>query len=206
MTIEVGKSGGGLIMPSSSYISISAIGLKSAAGTLSFADASGFWTAIDLSHTPLNYETVKLAASADTTEQTILDITDSGVLTHVIAPALSGSGTMTIRVTVDGTVKTFVSQTMAAGGRFCLGAFIPGSGQTSTSGTVGWGSNVDAGFSITAEKVLLPTPNEALSLTNAGLVFKTSLKVTIQGSVNITATAEQLNGCANYSLLIPEGL
>ena len=201
-----GGTGTSLYMPQSSYILNTAVGIKTLAGTLANASAAAFWTAIDLTHTPLGYETVKLAAANDTTEQTIMDVTDAGVLTHVVAPAIGGSGTVTIRVTIDGSVNTFISETMAATGRFCLGYFSPGTGQASTSGTTGIGGNFDEGFSITSEQVLMPPPPTSLSQAPIGMIFSASCKVTVQGSAALTATANELNGCANYLLGVPEGL
>ena len=205
LTIKVG-SGGGLIMPSYTVNNTSGLLLKNGQASNVGADAAGFWTAIDLTHTPLGYETVKLAAAANTTEQTILDITDVGVLTNVVAPELSGSGTMTIRVTADGAVTTYVSETIATGARFCIGAIL-GQDSTATAGDgAGFGARLDSGFAITSDFATLITPLQTLYLGGIGITFNTSLKVTIQGSANISGTAQLLNCCANYSLFIPEGL
>jgi len=206
MTIIVGASGGGLIMPIYTTITSGALYMKTAKATTVAANAAGFWTEIDVSHTAAGYETVKLAAAANTTEQTILDITDAGVLTHVVAPALSGAGTMTIRVTADGTETTYISQTLGTQGRFILGQIIGTEGGVTAANGSGLGSALDAGFSITADRALLPTPTQSMGIRSAGIKFETSLKVTIQGSVNITATAQWLNACANYTLDIPTGV
>ena len=206
MTITVGAAGGGLIMPSYTVNSTSGVMLKNGQASNVGADAAGFWTAIDLTHTPLGYETVKLAASAVTTEQTILDITDVGVLTNVVAPELSGGGIMTIRVTADGTVTTYVSETIAGGARFCIGAIL-GQDSTATAGDgAGFGARLDTGFAISSDHATVITPLQALYIGGIGIKFSTSLKVTIQGSVNISGTAQLLNCCANYTLFIPEGL
>lgn len=176
--------------------------MKADAATAAASTAAGFWTAIDLSHTPFGWESVKLAAAANTTEQTIVDVTDAGLLTHVIAPQLSGAGTMTIRVTIDGTEKTYVSGTLAAVDRFCLGLFYPWNANTTPQS---YGCATDEGFGIANAQNYLPTSIDSVN-EGIGLKFETSLKVTIQGSVNITGTANQLNGCANYTTSIPEGL
>ena len=206
VTCGASSSGAGLYMPISATIKAAAIEMKTAAATAALANASGFWTAVDLTHTPMEYETVKLAASADTTEQEIVNFSGAGVLTHVLAPSPGSSGVMTIRVTADGTVHTFVSQTHADQSRFCLGSFVSGAAETSTSGTVGIGSRLDAGFSITAEKVSLPTPTASLSYFNTGIVYESTLIVSIQCSVNVSATAERLNAYVGHTLGIPTGL
>lgn len=193
-------------MPSYTVKATSGLFMKASSASLVAASASGFWTAIDLSHTPQGWESIKLAAAANTTEQTILDITDVGVLTNVVSPELSGSGTMTIRVTADGTVSTYVSETIATGARFCIGGFL-GYQPTGTAGDgMSLGGGVDAGFDDTADRATLITPLQTLQLGGVGIKFSSSLKVTIQGSANISGTAQLLNCCANHSLFIPEGL
>jgi hypothetical protein len=204
MTIKIGASGGGLIMPSYATTGTALLYLKSAATTVPAANSAAFWTAIDLTHTPLGWESVKLIAAADTTEQTILDITDAGVVTSVVAPELRGAGTMTIRITADGNETTYVSETLATGQRFCVGAFLPTVPQSANSTYVGAAG--DAGFNLTTTALALITPIQALTLGISGIKFETSLKVTIQGSVNISAAAELENAAVCHSLFIPEGL
>ena len=200
----IGSGSGSLIMPSY-YFGAAGLTMKSAAGTAVDSSAAGFWTAIDLSHTDRGYETVKLIGVANTLEQTIVDVTDSGVLTNVVASGLSGAGTMTIRVTIDGAVKTFLSETLASNERFCIGAFLGATGEATAANGAGLGSANDSGYAADPLGAML-TPLQALNLGVNGLKFSTSLKVTIQGSANLTATAQQLNACACYSLSIPEGL
>lgn len=202
MTILVGAAGGGagLYLPESARLG-SLLDIKTSAGATASSEVAAFWTAVDLSHTFLGWESVKLSAAADTTEQTIVDTSIPGVLTHVVAPELSGSGIMTIRVTINGDVKTFVSETISATDRFCLGMFYPwNAGATDLA----YGCASDEGFGVTSAQNYMPTSIDAV---NEGLGLKyNTLKVTIQGSVNITATANKLNGCANHTLSIPEGL
>lgn len=202
----IGEGGGGLIMPSFTVKATAGVNLKTNLGTVVAANAAGFWTAVDLSHTPQGWESVKLAAAANTTEQTILDITDEGVLTHVVAPELSGSGTMTIRVTADGVVTTYISETIGAGARFCIGHILGVFGNSAATGASGISSGRDPGFDDTVDYGMVTTPLQALQEGKIGIPFKTALKVTIQGSVNISGTAQLLNACANHSLFIPEGV
>ncbi len=206
MTIEVGAAASSISMPSYMTTLTNRVTMKSAAGTVSTAGAAAFWTAIDLSHTHEGYEAVKLTAAADTTEQTILDITDSGVLATVVAPELVSAGTMTIRVTIDGgTAIVFLSETITAGGRFLLGGILGAIGEATAANGQGIGSANDEGFAVNSNIMIL-TPPQTLQRGNIGMVFKTSLKVTIQGSVNVSGVANDNNCCANYALLIPEGL
>jgi len=195
------ESAAALIMPSSAVAATTNLTIKDSAAGVSTANTAAFWTAIDLSHTSLGYESDKLAAAANTTEQTIVDISGEGVLTHVAAPELSGSGTMTIRITADGVVTTYVSETIGTGQRFLVGHY-KGWG---ASGVQIGGSN-DSGYSNTITSTIITTPNQAISDATTGIKFTTSLKVTIQGSVNISGTAQLLNSVAAYTLSIPEGL
>jgi len=189
-----------LIMPSLAMATTNDLFIKNI-GVVSTAEAAGYWTAIDLSHTSLGWESDKLAAAANTTEQTVIDVSGNGVLTLVVAPELSGSGTMTIRVTADGVVSTFVSETIGTGQRFLIGHFkdwgVPGTGI---------GDSSDTGYSNTQTNSITTTPPQAINEASIGIKFQTSLKVTIQGSVNISGTALLLNAFAGHLLSLPEGL
>ena len=190
-----------------SYTTLVSDGLTMKSNTTAIdVDESLFWVAIDLVNTPRGFETTRLTCAADQLEQTIVDISGSGVLTHVVCPELSGSGTMTVRVTIDGAVKTFISETISTGNRFCIG-HIFGFGAEGVAGNGGgFGGAKDSGFSLIKTEALLPTPLQTLSYGGVGMTFRTGLKVTIQGSANISATAYLEDSCANYSLFIPEGL
>ena len=208
MTIEVGAvSTGGLVMPSYSTTGAASVRIKSATSAIVGSNLSGFWSAIDLSHTHEGYEAVKLIAAADTTEQTIVDSAGAGVLTSAFSPELSGAGTATIRVYIDGnaTPITFISETLTTGGQFCVGGFSGVDGTTTAANSVGIGSQADAGFGSGGRSVML-TPPQVLLSTSIGMIFKTNLKVTVQCSVNPTSTTYQENCVACYSLTIPEGL
>ena len=116
MTIEVGasKSGASMVFPVTSSAS-GRITLKTSNSTGLTSSASGFWTAIDTSHTEEMYETVSLSTALNTNEQTIVDLSgQAGVLTHVLCPVidLSSSGTVTVRITEDGNVFTVTSPTI----------------------------------------------------------------------------------------------
>jgi len=197
-----------LIMPRVTIRGSASLYMKQAPATLITSDLAGFWTALGLSHTFLGYESNVKSAAADTTEQTIIDVTDTGVLTGVVCPELSGAGTMTIRVTIDGLVTTFISETLAAGDRFCIGAFIGHRTQSNANNNTGLGGSSDGGFSVTTIQTLhaLITPIQAMELAVVGMKFNTACKVTFQGSVNITGTAELLKAGTCYSLFIPEGV
>ncbi len=201
----VGGSGN-LIFPSSAPLATSDIYIKTAFGSRETSDAAAFWTAIDLSHTPLGWESVSLSAAANTTEQTIVDTTGVGVLTHVMAPVLSGSGTMTIRVTADGEVTTFLSETIGATARFLAGDFKGWASTITAAEAIGIGSQKDSGYDVSSVVTTMTTPTQAVTDSRIGIKFESTLKVTIQGSVNITGTAEQLKAAACYTLSIPKGL
>lgn len=200
------RGGGGLTMPSFNALSIDVF-IKTDNATQFSSSVAGFWTAMAASFTSKEFETNVLSAAANTDEQTIVDVVSgSGVLTTVISPELSGTGIMTIRVTIDGVVTTFTSKSMATGRRFCIGSFDGQAGSVGSTAGSGMGSFVDKGYNVTRETIMALTPPQALMLGVSGMPFKSSLKVTIQGSVNITGTAELLKATANYTLSTPEGL
>ena len=210
MTIEVPGGGAGLAaltMPMYSTTLTQRVGLKSAAGTVTTNLSAAFWTAIDLSHTHEGYEAVKLVTAADTTEQTIVDVAGSGVLTSAFSPQLSGAGTATIRVYIDSsaTPVTFLSETLTTGGQLVVGGFSGANGTSTAANSSGIGSSVDSGFGADGTTMML-TPPQVLLSTNIGMVFKSNLKVTVQCSVNPTGTTYLENGVACYHLSIPEGL
>jgi len=181
--------------------------VKTDAGGIADSTAAGFWTAVDISKTDQGWESVSLTTTADTTEQTIINITEPGVLTHVLAPGLSGAGVVTVRVTIDGTVITFTSPTLAADERFCVGHFLgtTGSSASTTSSTgAGLGSSRDPGYSINFALLMTASP-QALVESRIGMIYKTSLVVTVQGSVNLAASDEG-KASVSHSLTIPFGL
>lgn len=208
MTIEVGASGGGgLIFPQGA----TALGLniKEGTGTVTAYTSAGFKTAYDQDHSKWGWESVSLSTSANTTEQTILDITDAGVLTHIIHPMLSGAGTATIRATIDGVVKTFTSETLAIAESFYAGDFRQYEAATTAGDGAGIASQNDYGFGASASfssGIYHVTPLQTLMNGAIGIIFKTSLKVTIQGSANLHATAAQREAYCSYLTSIPEGL
>ena len=201
-------SGGGLIMPSWTTNQDSGVTLKDGISTGNLSNLAAFWATIDVSHTDKGYESVSLSCAADTTEQTIVDISGSGVLTHAMSPAPSAVGVITIRATIDGIVKTFTSETLsgANASRYMIGHFIGAGAESVAANGAGISSGNDSGYSSSGDAIMLTTPIQALNIGGIGLVFKTSLKVTVQSSVNVTATAEMLKALACYSLSIPEGL
>lgn len=193
---------GNLIMPE---IIASQVWIKRSTLADELADASLFWAVIDSSKTSRKWESVSLTPTADTTEQTIVDTTGEGLLTHIAASELSGSGTMTIRITIDGTLKTFISPTIGINTRFLMGAFELFATTEVAANGAGISSGFDGGYGA-GELVTMTTSPQAIRAGGMGMIFKTSLKVTIQGSVNLTGTAERVKSAVSYSNYIPEGL
>jgi len=206
--IVISSSGGGagLIMPTVITGQTNDLYIKTVSA---FPDSSNaaFWTDIDISHTDLGYESVKLAAAANQLEQTILNISGAGILTHVVAPSLNSSGTMIIRITADGTTTVYTSPTITTDARLCLGNF-KGYRATGTAGNgLGLGSSTDFGFALTRTSLHMPQPPVSLMDRLMGIKFESTCIVTIQAQgSNVTASANKLNACANHTNFIPEGL
>ena len=189
MTITVGGASGGLTMPHYSTKNSGALQLKTALTTVVADNVAAFFTALELDHSSKGWETAVLSTVADTSEQTIVDVSGDGVLTHVVSPVLSGAGTVTVRVTAGTEVTTFVSENIDAVSRFLVGHFPQWGGSPTATSSTGLGGSRDEGYNIDPPS-LMPTPTQTITGSKIGLVFRGGLKVTVQGSVNISAGSE----------------
>jgi hypothetical protein len=197
--------GGSLFIPQTS-IAASTVSLKASTGAEYTSNESGFFTSgIDVSHTEQGWESVSMTATGDTTEQTVIDTTGAGVLTHVMTPTMVATGVMTIRVTIDGVEKVFTSSSISSGVRFCIGGFLTGRLASVSQYGLSVGGNGDAGFS-SANLGLFMTSLQSVSEFLIGTPFFTSLKVTVQGSSAITGTVQENKAALAYLTSIPEGL
>ena len=194
---------GWLYMPQ--FSSVFSVSLRSG-GTKRTDDQALFWSEISASHTSKGFETVQLSAALNTLEQTIVDVNGEGILTHVLSTALSASGFTTIRVTIDGIETSFNSDIMTSANidRFAVGNFLGFQAGSLSDHCVGLGSDFDLGFETNV--IFMPTPTQSTQDKLIGMKFNQSLKVTIQASVNISATAEMNKAAACYTTYIPEGL
>ena len=120
------SSGGGLIMPAFTTKFSNRITLKTGANSSIYpANVADFWDAIDVDYNASGYQTTKLvAATGQTSNQTIVNVSGAGVLTNVVTPQLNGTGVVTITVTIDGDVKTFVSPSLLSSSRYFIGFFL----------------------------------------------------------------------------------
>jgi len=182
--------------------------MKEGAATRTNAAAAAFKTAFDTSHTVFGWESVSLASAADTTEQTLANVTGAGILTLVVHPQLSAGGTATIRITADGVLTTLVSETLATGDRFYAGDVRQWDVEITADGGGGLGSDNDSGFgtaSTGAAAANVMTPLQTIMDGQIGIKFTATLLVTIQGSVNLHATAANRSACCAYYLNVPKG-
>lgn len=208
MTILVGVGGGlaSLIMPTHTEITSAQTEYKTASATAT-SSTSSLWktnltTAIG---NGMGWDLAQLTVAADTNEQTVIDISGAGILTHVSGPGVGSSGTVTIRVTIDGVVLTFVSDTLGSDLKFSIGDFLRAGGATSATNGGGIGSFEDRGYGISlAGADMMTTPAQSI-LRGVGLKFTASLKVTVQGSVNLSAADGRKEASAHYLDYIPEG-
>lgn len=203
-------AGGGaqLIMPQfATSADVDGLSVKTATGTVVQANAAAFWTAMDLSYTPLGWEAVKLISAANTNEQTILDLEGAGVVTSVVAPSIGSAGIATLRVTTDGEEHVFISETLATNQRFLVGGVRLHEGASTAGDAVGYGSAKDYGFlNNTVPRMLMLTPLQVVEEGRIGLPYESALKVTIQSTVNWSATTNNKNAVACHTLFVPEGL
>ena len=211
MAIKIPFASGGdvvkkLSFPSFSQHPSSFLQLKVSNAVVAASDAGAFWTSLAASHTWKGYEVATFTCVANTTEQTIVDVTSAGVLTSIISPVIGGGGTITLRITIDGVVTTLVSPSLISTDRFLAGAFGGHEATLGSTTPVAIGARVDSGFDQVTTNYFIPTPPQAAVEFDVGMVFKESLKVTVQGSVNLIGVAELNKGCVSYLASIPEGL
>lgn len=204
MAINVGGSGAGLVMQQQ-QVPLQDISIKTETTSISRDDSPLFWSQLNLSQSDKGFETPVLTVIADTSEQEIVNVSGEGVLTNVISPLPGSSGVVTVRITIDGTVSTFVATTSSVS-RLVLGPLYGSDGETGQTNGAGIGSANDAGFATSAKQLLL-TPNQVISnLHGTGMKFTQSLKVTVQCDVAFSATSESNESAALYITSIPEGL
>lgn len=110
-----------------------------------------------------------LTASA-VARQTIMDASDTGILTHVIAPVVLNAETTSIIITLDGVEKVFDFDTIA-NQRAVLGGVVAGY----TTANAGKGEQGDAGW-YNQDNAFLLSPRQTVAK-GIGLRFEESCKV-----------------------------
>lgn len=201
--------GGGAVLIMPKFAANDAdVGAKAGAATVNVSNVAAFYTALELDHTDMGFDTATLITTGDTTEQTIVDTGTgvSGVLTQILTSALSGAGTMTVRVTIDGTTTTFVGTIPAATFDVMLvGDFVPWAATTTAAQ---YGAINNAGYSVlNDQKFAMLTPKDSATRgLPIGMIFEDSMKVTIQGSVSLRTGSATHKAAAAWLNYIPEGL
>jgi hypothetical protein len=195
-TVVGGTGGLARHMPAASA-PFSTFFVKNGFGTRLDSTDGNFFTQISNASGVRGYIGSVITTSIGTTETTIIDVTTSGLLTQVICPGTQSATTIfTVRITIDGTLHTFVSPTVSDNHRFLLGHFPQFSPQIGT-GSPGIGGIADYGFTLT-NHVMLPTPTQTLMNTNIGIPFDTSLKVTVQASESPDVSVTVRNSAVLY--------
>lgn len=185
---------------------------KTATGTATTSNIPLFYTNLELDFTSHGFDTATLAPVSDTLEQTIVDTGTGveGVVTQIITGGIAAAGSMmTVRVTIDGTVTTFTAVLPVINvDILCIGDFVPWVGSTSSvSVAYGGGNNVayPADLSFFENTMLSPRDSLTRGLPH-GMVFKDSMKVTVQGSTNLRGGSTTHKAVVAWLTAIPEGL
>lgn len=206
-SIESG-SGGGLIMP---IRVASGIRFSLKDGTASFfsSEQSGFYSLIENFFISFGkkFDVTTSSLNSGTAEQTIVDITGEGVLTNVLSPwSNQAYATITITVTIDGNEHVFSSTPPTSGDKMIIGDVIEG-GIDTTDSSISVGGSYDVGFQAsTSNSFGIMTPEQVLQRRLCGMVFKESLKVTIQNNLGFSSGGANNKACVFYTTYIPEGL
>ena len=201
------SSGGGLIFPSVPMYQ-GQTNIKDGSTTNYVDTSSSFYGQLEISHTKEGFETATLQHAANTNEQTIVDVSGSGVLTNIMTCALSspGVGDIIIRITIDGQETAITTTTQSLDQKVLMGGFRSNEPSSNSGNTIG-GAN-DLGFlsDPSQREFQMLTPIQVIQEGVVGMVFKESLKVTIQGSINLSAGGISNKCVVGYFASIPEGL
>ncbi len=199
-----------LIMPNLTSLS-SNVSISTNAGNQSVSTWSSFYSAIEVDHTNVGFESATLQPVSNTTEQTILDTGTGkqGVLTSVLSPRSTGVSTMTIRVTIDGDETVFTNSIDLANDSVMILGDTKTWSVPTTNNPVGYNSGAHAGyFTVSSgQDTSLLTPLDTLTLgLDIGMVFEDSLKITVQCDSALTAGSSTHKAIASWLNYIPEGL
>ena len=203
--------GGGsksLIMPFSVHAA-SSVSIKEGASASRVSTQAAFYTALEVDFSAIGkrFDVDTLSPLANSSEQTITDITGQGVLTNVISSNVGSNGqTLTIRVTRDGITSSFTSVMPLSTDRMVLGDVWSGGTTSSNTSIPLYGGQSDTGFdNNTISNAGILTPEQVLNKRLCGIPFKTSLKVTIQSNGNLQLGGTTNKAVALYTTYIPEG-
>ena len=172
-----------------------------------------FYVSIEGDHSDLGFEAATWQPTSDTLEQTVIDTGTgfSGVLTQVLSPRITVTASdVTIRVYIDGgdAVEFVQSLPLANNSALAIGGLMPWLGTNSTAVNTGYGSGSDVGYYTSTSKLYFSTPfNTLVDGMLHGMIFKDSLKVTVQSSAApFQAGSSTHKAVATWLNYIPEGL
>ena len=202
-------SAGGMVMPALTALT-TALTIKNGAGSIRESDTSGFYMPIEADQSSGFFETATLQPVSNQLEQTIVDTGTghTGVLTQVVAARTSG--TMTVRIYIDGIVHAFVGENPSAAYVTCVGDFAPWLAQNAAGTPVGFGGVASTGWhttNSTRQHTMLSPEESAAKGLPVGMVFRDSLKVTIQSTgIDVTVGSASHKAVAAWLNYIPKGL
>ncbi len=196
--------GGGLVFPST-RLAPGDIKIKTAGATSLASNVTGFYTALEINYAAVEFDVATLQQVSNTLEQTIVNVSGSGVLTNILSCTLDSSGDMTIRITIDGELTTITRTISGSGTKILIGGYRSVTPQTASGPSASYGSESDTGYML-ATVIQMLTPIQVVERGGVGMPFNSSLTVTIQGSVSLTAGASSHKCAVGYTLSLPEGL
>lgn len=205
------KSGGGKVLIMPRFLANKATVFIKNSSITQTSNASNFYNAIETDFTQAGFDTATLQPVANTLEQTVVDTGTgkSGVLTAFLSSLASApNSVMTVRVTMDGKLTTFVGTLKDASSYLmCLGDFSPWLAATGSQ-NVGDSSLNDGGFMAPQSRnISMNTPLNTLAKGMlVGMVFKDSMKITIQCDNNLVVGSASHKAAALWLTTIPEGL
>jgi hypothetical protein len=174
--------------------------------------SSNFYSNLEIDLTKYGMEIATLANTTGTEEQTILDTGTgkSGVLTQILCPAITSAGVITVRVTVDGIEKSFITteNITTTNEKFFIGDSLPFDTSTTAGNGTGYGSGLAVSYGTAlGRELLFLSPLDSLSRgLPIGMVFRDSLKVTIQTTGAFEVGSATNKAVASFLNFLPEGL
>ena len=202
-----GGSGKGMVMPQ--FISDTVdVGIKDGLTSTENSTTAGFYAALELDYSSTVFDVTTLSQLADQLEQTIIDTGTGfeGVLTQILGPRITAGGTVTIRVYADSDVFTFTGVMSTTTKVLCIGDFVTFSSVT-TAGSQYGGANNPGYSANTDQTITMLTPTDTASRGMLiGIPHKDSLKVTVQGSLDLIAGGATTKCSVSRLTYLPKGI
>lgn len=168
-------------------------------------DSSYFWSYFAYGGTYEYWDATILTFTDNTSDQTIVDLTGSGVITNIICPVPdTDNSTVTVTVTADGIPYTFSSRSNNNDSRYCLGYLAPE--YDSSDDDDDQISYPSSNWKESDREMYVLVPPTALNRGKTGIIFNNSIKVEIRSDSGWSTSNRDCYGGVSYLTYVPFGL